>query len=357
MCRSKKLNNFTLKSLENMKITVLFIMIVVIFIIPVYSKKLGALPELEKPNEMLVNNGQLIISDKKIKVHLYSLKDLKYLKQITRKGEGPGECRFIPLFWVGQDYIYLFNPGKCMFFSRNGEYKKEFRIPEKNISLIAPFGKDYVVQRHGKNPRKNMYTSEISVESYSKEKGLQYKKLIFYNEYPPREKKGGKIANPYPREFFGFIIFNEKVLVADSKWGLFAEIYNYDGNRISQINLDIEKTKVTEKFKADFWEIVKQSNQWAQVKEFYYIDFPEYFPAIYKVEVDKGKIYFVTYKQNQNKREIIITDWQGNLLKRTYVPWGENTILKYFSIENDKFYYLDQNEDTEDWELHMEEIK
>jgi hypothetical protein len=333
------------------------ILMIVISIIPLYSKKLGALPELDKPDEMLVNNGQLIISDETVKVHLYALKELKYLKQVTRKGEGPGECFFRPRFWVGPDFICLHNPGKCMFFSRNGEYKRELRITGKDMGTAVPIGRNYLVERFGRKPGKSVYYKDLSIETYSKEKGFQCKKLIYHHEHPPRQRKGGKFSHTIPREYVDFIIVNDKVLVADSMWGLFAEIYDREGNRISQIKPHIEKIKVTEKFKTNVLETFKKNSQWAQFKQMYYLVFPEYFPAIFKFSVDKGKIYFMTYNQKQDKREIIITDWQGNLLKRTFVPWPEDEIQLNYSIENDKYYYLLENEDTGEWELHMEEIK
>ena len=102
-------------------IAIVLIILLSITGIPAYPKKLTSLLEVSKPNDMIVNNGQLIISDWTVKVHLYSLKGFKYLKQDTRKGEGPGECQNIPRFWVGPEYIFLYYIGKCILFSREGE--------------------------------------------------------------------------------------------------------------------------------------------------------------------------------------------------------------------------------------------
>ena len=101
---------------------------------PVYAKKLVDLPEVGSPLDMVVDNGQLFVSDREVKVHVYSLKDFKYQGSISRKGEGPGECKAVPFYNVGPDYIFLYSLGKGIFFSRDGKLKREVKIPSKDLN-------------------------------------------------------------------------------------------------------------------------------------------------------------------------------------------------------------------------------
>jgi hypothetical protein len=85
--------------------------------------------------------------------------------------------------------------------------------------------------------------------------------------------------------------------------------------------------------------------------------FPEYFPGFYRFAVDKGKVYFLTYNRKGDQRELIVTDFNGKVLKQSYVPWVENEVYTNFSISNDMFYYIMENDETEEWELHVTDIK
>jgi hypothetical protein len=74
--------------------------------------------------------------------------------------------------------------------------------------------------------------------------------------------------------------------------------------------------------------------------------------------------YVQTYKAKENKEEYVIMDLKGNIIKRVYIQKFDNVTLtgkmlgtKLHTIYNDKLYYLVENEDEEEWELHVEEIK
>jgi hypothetical protein len=66
----------------------------------------------------------------------------------------------------------------------------------------------------------------------------------------------------------------------------------------------------------------------------------------------------------ENKSEYVVMDLKGNIIKRVYLPRVENVPYmskiigsKLHTIYNDKLYYLQENEEEEKWELHVEEIK
>jgi hypothetical protein len=59
-------------------------------------------------------------------------------------------------------------------------------------------------------------------------------------------------------------------------------------------------------------------------------------------------------------------DLKGNILKKVYLPGVKepgfgNEVLgrlaKFYKIYKNKFYYLHENEDEEEWEVHVTPIK
>jgi hypothetical protein len=115
-------------------------------------------------------------------------------------------------------------------------------------------------------------------------------------------------------------------------------------------------------YKAD--PLVKQigfDNLKRRVK-FIYLDL---YPAIQSINGFGGKIYVKTFKKMDNKEEYVVMDLNGKELGKVYTPLVEkapsmarlNGIdLQIYSIHKNKFYYLKENEDEEEWELHVQNI-
>jgi hypothetical protein len=336
------------------RVLILIIIMVCLFFYPVQAKKLASLPEVGKPLYMAVDNGQIIITDLTISVHVYSLKDFKYQFRLSRRGEGPGEYLIPPLLYTDPGYIYLFSINKGIFFSRTGKLIREVKTPSKTI-MMAPVGKNFICRIEKYNERTQNYYNDFSIYTPSKE-DLEYKTMMFYYEYPPRQMRGGKWDYNMVREFKDFVIYQDNVFIGDAGRGLFVETFDSSGNKINRIHLKAEKLKVTEEYKKNYMSLLETDPTYQAVGSQYNLIFPEYFPGFYRFSVNDGKVYFLTYKKMGKSREVIVTDLKGKELKRTSVPWIENEISINYSIDNGKFYYLEENEETEEWELHMVEI-
>jgi len=70
--------------------------------------------------------------------------------------------------------------------------------------------------------------------------------------------------------------------------------------------------------------------------------------------------------ENTDEQEFIIMDLKGNILKTLYLPQTANPqhfvkmmgmTPRFYSIANNRFYYLVENEEEETWELHVKDIK
>jgi len=320
--------------------------------------KLANLTEVEMPSAILVKNSRLFVADRTVKLHLYSMKDFKYIKRLARKGEGPGELRYPPRFCIHPDYIFLYSSRKCMYFKKNGDYDREFIIKNTRFKEVYPIKGNFICLKHGVNKINDSFYSDISIYSRAKDNEFKFKKLVYYLESPPDKISGGKRDYVVISDYLGIIVREDKIYVGDSSRGLFVAVFDANGQEIDRVNLwKMDKIKITEEYKKEFMERIKTNSSYNIVKSMYNIIIPEYFPGFYRFAIDNGKVYFLTYLKKDGKREIIVADFKGKMPKRTYVPWVENDAYINFSIENDKFYYILENEEEEVWELHMVEMK
>jgi len=333
-----------------------FLVVLFLGVKPLPGKKLLSLPEVIWPFEIFVDKGQVYISDSKALLHYYSLKDSRYVKQLCRKGEGPQELSAFPVLTLTPDCLFIYDLiGKAMYFSRNGDYLREFRTGLfKRLSAV---GSNFLGIKVVAGQQKGNTAYEYSIYSYEN-KEMKYKKLIYYYEWPPQKRRGDKTDYEVIHDDIFHIVYDNKVFIADSKRGMFVDIFDSNGNDYRRIRLNqFEKVKVTEEFKNSFFGYVNSNASYATANSMYNYVFPEYYPAFYRFAVDKNKLYFLTYIKKDNKREVIIADWKGKFLKKAYVTWIQNSAFTNFSIRNNKFYYITENEDTEEWELHVEDIK
>jgi len=163
-----------------------FLVVLFLGVIPLPAKKLLSLPEVIWPFEIFVDKNQLYVSDAKSMLHYYSLKDFRYLKQISQKGVGPKETSALPIVTISTDNICIYDfIGKCMYFSRNGDYLKEFRVGR--FRRLYPIGKNFVGLKVMQANNKNNIGHEYSIYTYEN-KEMKYTKLIYYYELPLQKR-------------------------------------------------------------------------------------------------------------------------------------------------------------------------
>lgn len=315
------------------------------------------LPELSKPHYIIIDDEQLIVVDGGKQIHLYSIKNFKYQKQIFKHGEGPGEAQFATYVWTSPQYIYLYCLGKNLFFTRDGNYLKEFRTPIASTSFIRPIGEKFLCLNRNNNKSISGSLYDLSFYIYTEKKEMKYEKLLYSYSIPPNifKKSRRPLTLIYPEQ--NVSVFENRIFICDSDRGLFVQVHDTEGNRLYQVRLDYEKIKVPENYAKEFLDGIKKKGQWDSFNSQFYYNEPEYFPAFFRFYVGKNKFYFLTYKRIGNNREVIICDWQGKNIKKAYIPWINYWDLRNYYIWNDKFYWLVDNQETEEWELHVVDVK
>jgi hypothetical protein len=327
------------------------------------GKKLGTLPDILKP-ELLKVSGERLCVLEGASISIFSSKDLTRTITFGKQGEGPGEMLTTPLISnnisVYPDYLFADGINKIIYYTYDGKMIREKR---KNPQLIRlyPVGKNLVGARLV-TEEKRVFTAVILVDENLNEKKELYREQAFISQ-----------ANLNPVEdSIHFVVYDDKIFIEESRKGFVIEIFDANGNKLSTIEkkeikpitfTESHKKAIIEDIKSD--PLMKLSGGWEEAKKRINIKYPDTFPVIKDILVANNKIYIQTFKQKDKKVEYIILDIKGKILKSRFLPKViESTffsrmlgkVTQFFDIENDKFYYLYENEDEEEWEVHVEEI-
>lgn len=333
-----------------------------------FSANVGSLPEVMKPSSINVCGDELYIMENGV-ILVYSLKDLKLLRKFGRKGDGPGELQVVPNYsnklTAYPQYILVETFAKLIYFSKDGTLQKEMRKKSPLYFKTLPVAKNFVINKLKIDQDQKIVYNCVSL--FNAEMN-EIKELCsqehFQQGVPPAIKIDMLLEMPQ------FGIVDDKIFVEESPKGFYIQVYDSQGNKLYKIEKEYEKIEVTdanendviEQFKKD--PLIKLQGGWEQIRRIIKPMFPKIFPAIQGLEVSNKKIYVQTYKVKENKEEYVTMDIKGNIINRVYLHKFDNVTLvgkmlgtKLHTIYNDKLYYLLENEDEEEWELHVEEIK
>jgi hypothetical protein len=329
----------------------------------VFSSKLGVLNGVLKPEMIQVFNKELYVVEGAT-VYKYSLPDLKLVKKIGRKGEGPGELKVTPMWYnsISIDANCLFVDGldKIVYFSLSGEYIKERKKPY-NVHQMTPIKDHYVASNMIEMEEK---TQNLSINLYDSK--LQIVKKIYKQKSPVQSVLETTEMIP---DVIHFCVFKDKIYIEKSREGFVIDVYNHSGEKLYRIRKDLQRIPVLEKHRQEAVNKFKQDpfvkqigfEEFKRMGEFIY---PKFFPALQGLIVTDDCIYARTFKKDLGKEEYIILNLTGNIIKRIYLPRVGNAPLmavlmgvKYYTIYDSKFYYISENEEDETWELFNQEIK
>ncbi len=321
------------------------------------GQRLAILKELAKPTNLLIDGQILLISDETNQLHLYSFKNFKHIAQLCRSGEGPGEAQYVGRVILNKEYIFRYIQGKNIYYSRDGKFQKEFKTRGIRNLFFYPIGKKFVNQQSVRKNGNEDSSNEISLFTFSPDEGMKFEKLLYWFKYKPITWKGARRPYRFFYDNHEVVIFEDKIFIGDSMRGLFVQCFDKDGKNISQVKLEIEKTKFPDWYENDLKIQLKNNGQWDLFNNQFYFEHPDYYPDFYQFFVGKNKIYFLTFVRKGDQREVVITDWHGKLIKKSYIPWVHFPYERNFTIFEDKFYWLVDNQDTEEWELHVTDVK
>lgn len=334
-----------------------FFIIVFLFPMILFSSKVVPLPDLIKPDSIMVENDRIYITDQE-KIFIYSIKDFSLEKRFGKKGEGPGEFKINPAgvvilqVYVQPDRIIVNNLGRVSFFTKDGSFKNEINVTSG--SNFIPIGEKFVGYS-GRKRIKNI--SYLAINLYDS----NFKKIkeIYSREYYVQTHKDfnliklgcGNKGRAY------YLCYGDNIFIEGKNNVIY--VFDKDGKKEYDINLDYDKLKISEYHKNEILKVLDTlfTNPFMKNLIKKKGKFPRYFPARF-FKIANDKIYIPTYKKADLKNEFVVYSIKGELLKKIFLPLKNQTlVLPYpYAINNNKMYQLVDNPKTEEWELHIIDI-
>jgi hypothetical protein len=332
-----------------------------------YGEKYGVLTDVLRPEGMEIYNGKLYVVEDST-FFVYSLKDLKYITRFCAKGEGPGELSKIVMIPNSikplEDKLIAEGVNKIIFFSNDFKVLKEVKKKEM-VTKTMPIGDNFVAVRMSVEPGKAIFSLMLF------DPGLNALKEFYKQETEHAMDKPDALPDT-----IHYAIYKDKIYVEESKKGFVIGVFDNKGNPLYEIKKDFKSLVLTDKDRKEilnclkedpfFINVAKKMGGWENVEKSGNFVFPETFPAIRDILVVDGKIYTPTYERKDNKEKYVIMDLKGNVKRIVYLPVTIKSPFsarmsgrenRFYGIASDKFYYLVENVDNEEWEIHTTGIK
>ena len=304
---------------------------------------------LMKPDALQADKKHLYITDG-WEIKIFSRKDFKPVKTFGKKGEGPGEFMGYIIAYVQPDYIFINTPNKILYYSLDGNFIKEKRI-RGIFGRFKPVNEGFVGYHYA--PRKGVMHEYV----FLMDSELKRTKELYERRYFAQRNSDLNLIEERPPFFH---IVDEKIYVD----GIDGVIYVFDktGKKIDAIKLPIKWIPFTIEHKQRFINGLKSRTE----TRIYYervrhrLEFPDHFPLIRMFHVSDNKIYVMTNKEKEGKNEFLVLDMKGRLLKTLFLPissFDETMIVITYDIVHGVLYHLKENEQTENWEVRVYNLK
>lgn len=311
-----------------------------------YPDKLVELPKIEKPVSIAIEGNKIYIIEETRRVSVYSLINHELLREIGRRGEGPGEFKRTPLLKILPDFLFFCTFEKVMKFSKDGKLLEEKRLFPLGRAL--PIRNNYVRIGFKSESGKNYNTVNLLDNDLNRTKELYTQERI--------NRRGVLIPI---RDYLGIDSFGGKCFVAEGRKGFFIEVFNSDGKKLDEIEKNIGKIRISNEYKEKL--IYQRVNdprggaEWKEAVRRFKVEYPKYFPDMRELVVAGDRIHVQTYRQEKDDAEFIILDLEGNILNRVLLPlFQEGSLIdRYpYTFSKDSYYYLKDNPERQVWELH-----
>jgi hypothetical protein len=343
------------------KILVILVVFLVVAVSFVGGKKLAVLPGLMKPVVIAIQENELFILDG-VEVYVYSLRDYRLLTKFGKKGQGPGELvpdDEIPLqLRLVDGNIFLNSQTKMIYYSKDGKMIKEksFTFP---CMQIVPLGEGFAVVKSITGDSPGIKLAVVLCDAQLK----PLKTLVSFEK--DEAANLGRIVIPTP---YIYLHGAEDTLFV---WGgiqrdFDIKVFDKRGNPLPAIRMPYDRLELTGSFKDELMEWFKTGRFGsAPAAVFQRIYFLDDLPAVRDVVVtgNRGgsRVYVQTYKQQANGSEFFVFDYHGKRLNRVFLPTASGDKIKLnhetlFTFDGNRYYYLVDNLDNEEWELHMETL-
>ncbi|HEY9188388.1 MAG: hypothetical protein KBI45_04390 [Candidatus Saccharicenans sp.] len=286
--------------------------------------------DLTNPVKIVIEKDRLYISDD-YKIKIFDFKDLSLLKEIGRRGEGPGEFDRSPDICICDDKIFASTSTKVYWFNKDGELIQEIRLPFHTLKILSVRNKYVSLEFH--------YHMEVNLydEHFNKIKTL-------YQEPGPDPNRLNPLQNN-----IDFDVTDSYVFIAEPEKGLVIEVFDFNGKSLFIIEKKYHKIKLQDWYKERIFESISKNPVSEEIKK--KIVFPEYFPALSSFFIDDELLYIKTYEKEKDEFRFIVLDTKGNELKRIMLPEAIS-----FTFKDGYYYWLVYDEKSGKYKICKKEV-
>ncbi|MCP4726985.1 MAG: hypothetical protein GY863_18230, partial [bacterium] len=307
------------------------------------------------------DKNQLYIAEDK-SFTAYSLDDFSIKYSIGKDRELPPPFKYGPeislhpgnIFGNGFDRFKKYSPDGKLLLEKS---YSEFENFDSSTELkFLPVGDKYIRRTVDHN---NALQTVWLVDRDFREIKKIYDGKYDFNKLP-EDKANYKMVTHY----MGIECYKDRIYIGDSSKGSVIDVYDSNGSLLHSINTGSEELKITEDYKTKVTEYFKktQAGMYGFITRDGKLTFYDQFPAYRHFQISDDKIYVTTYREDNNRTEIIILDLSGKILERIFVPLKT---IKYYrftgeselsTISGGRLYELIRNPESRTWELHISKI-
>lgn len=323
------------------------------------------LPEIMKPSTICIADSKLYIIDGS-EVHFYTMTG-EHLGKFGKKGEGPGE--FVSTLYypnkiaATKDKLLVESLNKISYFTFKGKFIKDIKKPVV-LNNVTIAGKNFVARKVIQSTQKDSKsTVSIYDSKFNKIKDL-------YEQNFPQQNHDGKRKLDLGQDFLMFVVHDNKIFVERSPEGLLFDVFDFSGNKLYTIGDGSKGTIVNDSMKAVLEnrlrydpQIQKQMTQrkrtWKDMKKNMKLVFPENLPAVQNFYIAGNRIFVQNSLVKEGEAHFVIMDLKGQQIAekkmKVYEPasfMAKLMGIKFSVCKGNNIYYIQENEDTETWELH-----
>jgi hypothetical protein len=327
----------------------------------IFCKRLISFPDINRPFSILIEGEKLLITDGPV-IYIYSMKDFSLLKKFGKSGEGPGEFKVIASINRGsvvvsamENKIMIASIGRVSFFSLNGEFLEQKNIQSLfGFGIIKPFHDHYVGLGVSGDANLQYFTLNFFDSEFKKAEEMF--KIVAFEQ--------NKSINPVSIGILPFIEVEDRRIFFLDYEGV-VHMFDETGKeirtfKISSLEDAYIPVKVTEERKETYIEYFLSDPRFKPQfeRDRNNVSFPSLFPEIKDFRVESKRIYAITFREEEGKKELYILDLKGRILKKTMVELQEINPreLNPYTIHEGKLYQLSENENTEEWELQVSSL-
>ena len=323
-------------------------------LLPAAAQLAVRLPGLLNPNSLYVTEDRLYVVDG-CSILIFDLMEFKLSKKFGQEGEGPQEFKDAvqTLYFLG-DRMLVNSVGKLSTFTRGGDFISETKAPSgSRAGDYCPIGNGFAAVQFSTEDR----TFYLNLNLYDSDLRRTKQLLRVKDDFQP-----GKYMMAYCQNKT-FDVFQKRLYVAfDSEFTI--RVFNVSGELEFTIAPEYHRL-VMDRAHREAADLYYRTDPY--YKKYYdriksVLTFPDRLPAIKSFTFSENTLYVETYRKKDRLTEFHTFSPGGKFLGVRHLPLIEDGEIAYsasqlYRIRNGRLYQLVEDEDEEEWVLHMTDLE